>query len=198
MTFHRLAIAPSRPSLRARVVAAPLLALAVAACGATAPSASPATAPSSPSGPSSEPTAGAPTSAASVPAGPSLTPVPGTDESSPPATVGQTDTEWGRIWDTIPASFPRYPGSIPTDPGGGPASATLAVPTDPKTAATELQSALEASGYSTEAQSGPFEDGSIIIDSIGEDPACRVETRLAPQGSTTLMTVFYGTACPAP
>ncbi len=179
------------------VIALALGAALVAGCvGRASPSAPDASVPatsaaaSAAASPSGEPAASA--------GGPSLTPVPGSAAPSSPAIVGQTDTEWGRIWDALPATFPRYPGSIPTEPGQGPSSATLAVPTDPATAASQLQSALEAEGFSTEAQSGPFEDGSIVIDSVGEPTTCRVQTRLTPQSGTTLMTVFYGAQCPAP
>jgi hypothetical protein len=172
---------------------ATLVVLVVAACGSTAaPSGSPPAASAASASP-----APATAAASATPFVP--TPVPGSvGPASPVPTVSQTETDWGRIWDAIPAGFPRYPGSVPTETGSGPASAEFAVPTDPKTAATELQSALEAATYSTQAQSGPLEDGSIVIDSIGEDPACRVETRLSPLGGTTLMTVLYGACCPTP
>jgi hypothetical protein len=177
----------ARPAV---VVVAVVVAATVALTGCTAPpsrSASP-TAPAVPASPA--PSVG-PTASA-VPAGP-------TASSSPSAAaVGQTDTDWGRIWDVVPASFPRYPGTVSTETGAGPTSGEFSVPTDAKTAAAAMQSALEAAAYSTEAQSGPLEDGSIVIDSIGENAACRVQTRLAPLGSTTLMTVLYGAACPAP
>ncbi len=182
------------PSIHRRLAAAAVALLAlVAACGSPAP-----TAPT-PSA-SAAASAAVSTSASSAPSGVTPTPVPGSAQPASPsaAAAEQTETEWGRIWDAVPADFPRYPGSIPTETGAGPTSATLAVPTDPQTAATHLQAALEAASYSTEAQSGPLEDGSIVINSIGEDPACRVQTRLTPQSGTTLMTVLYGAACPAP
>ncbi len=58
------------------------------------------------------------------------------------------------------------------------------------------QVGLAAAGYSTEALSGPSEDGSLVIDSVGTDPACRVQTRIRPLGGTTMITVLYGAACP--
>jgi hypothetical protein len=43
---------------------------------------------------------------------------------------------------------------------------------------------------------GPAEDGSIVIDSVGEGD-CRIQTTIAPLGDTTFITVLYGAACPA-
>lgn len=157
------------------LAAAAALVLLTAACGAVDPSEAPGT-------PSPIPTSAATPATASPSAG----------------EPGQTETEWewGRIWDDIPATFPRVAGSIPTEMGEGPASATLAVPTDVQAAADFMQAALETAAYSTEAKSGPLEDGSFVIDSIGEDPACRVETRLTPLSGTTVMTVMFGAGCP--
>jgi hypothetical protein len=71
------------------------------------------------------------------------------------------------------------------------------VPADVATIAPFLQAALEGAGYSTEALSGPFEDGSMTIDSVGPDSLdCRVRTTIAPAGDTTLVTVLFGAACP--
>lgn len=171
----------------------PLLALCLvlAACGdVTGPIATP-----SPS-----------SSAASQPASPdepALTPVPGGSEASAPPDPGgpsgamtQTDTDWGRIWDALPAGFPVFPGSILTDAIEGPASAAFAVPAGAKEAADFMQAAAETEGYSTVALSGPFEDGSYVLDSLGESVDCRVQTRLTPLSGTTHMTVLFGAGCP--
>jgi hypothetical protein len=109
--------------------------------------------------------------------------------------VGQTDTEWGRIWDALPAGFPVYPGSIPTETRAGPVSAEFAVPAGPDTITTWLQASLEGAGYSTEALSGPLEDGSRVIESVA-DGGCRVETIVTPLSGTTHVTVRFGAACP--
>lgn len=123
-------------------------------------------------------------------------PSAGSPSAEPTAAVGQTDTDWGRIWDELPPGFPTYPGSVPTETGAGPVSAELAVPADVEDVVTFLQAALEDARYSTEALSGPMEDGSRIIDSVGDDPACRVQTVVAPTGGTTTVTVRYGAECP--
>jgi hypothetical protein len=158
----------------------------IAACGsassptpsASTPVASPsATAPVSPSLPTTRPSSG--------------------DEPSASPVVGQTQTEFGLIWDALPAGFPAYPGSQPTDTGDGPASGRFSVPADVATVAPFLQAALEGAGYSTLDLSGPFEDGSMTIESVGpESLDCRVQTTIAPAGDTTLVTVLFGAACP--
>jgi len=183
---------PSRRSTSRPVIALAGVALVVIGCGigsgaptsaapeSNAASTSPAVASSSPLAP---PTA-------------DTTPVP-VPSVGPAATPGQTKTAWGTIWDAVPPGFPRYPGSEPTETGAGPASATLSVPANVSMVATWMQSALERAGYSTEAMSGPFEDGSMVIDSVGPTSAqCRVETKIAPLGGTTVVTVLYGAACP--
>jgi hypothetical protein len=111
--------------------------------------------------------------------------------------VGQTDTDFGRIWDELPSGFPAYPGSNPTETGEGPVSGQFSVPADVPTVAAFLQAAMEGAGYSTDALSGPFEDGSMSLESSNPDfGACRVQTTIAPAGDATLVTVLYGADCP--
>jgi hypothetical protein len=59
-----------------------------------------------------------------------------------------------------------------------------------------MQGALETATFTTEALSGPFEDGSLVLDSVG-DAGCRIQTTIAPLGGMTFVTVLYGAACPA-
>lgn len=121
---------------------------------------------------------------------------PTATEAPPPVT--QTDTAWGRIWDALPEGFPIYPGAVESEEAGDgePVSATFTV-TDaaPDEIATALQSQLELATYSTEALSGPLEDGRFVIDSVG-DAGCRIETTVTPSGGLTLITVRYGADCP--
>jgi hypothetical protein len=128
-----------------------------------------------------------------------LTPVPGgTEQASGPVTGGpptQTDTDWGRIWDAIPDSFPRPGGSSPADSLGGPASGAFSIGAAPAEVVATMSSALAEAGYSTD-QSLPLEDGSIVIDAVGADPACRVQVQVTPLSGTTHMTVLYGAGCP--
>ena len=111
--------------------------------------------------------------------------------------VGQTDTDWGRIWDAVPADFPRFPGSkVADDTGDAPVSARFVVDGgDPEAIAAWMQSAMETATYSTEGLNGPLEDGSMVLDSVGE-AGCRIQTTVAPLGGTTFVTVRYGASCP--
>jgi len=63
--------------------------------------------------------------------------------------------------------------------------------------ATSIQAALEAATYSTEALSGPLEDGSFVLDSVGQGD-CRLQVTVTPQGGLTVMAVRYGAACSTP
>jgi hypothetical protein len=120
--------------------------------------------------------------------------------ASPSAQAGQTDTAWGRIWDSLPSGFPAYPGSTPAEEvASGPASAVLAIQgVDAKTIAGWMQSKLGLASYSTEALNGPLEDGSYVLDSTGPAPGCRVQVSIAPLGGLTTVTVLYGASCPKP
>jgi hypothetical protein len=123
-------------------------------------------------------------------------------EPSPDAEPGasgsitQTDTEWGRIWDGLPAGFPRYPGAAPADDAAAaPASARYQVSgSDPEAIAAWLQVGMETAGFSTDV-AGPLEDRTMTLDSVG-DAGCRIQTTIAPLGGMTFVTVLYGSDCP--
>jgi hypothetical protein len=160
-------------TLDRRAVAVALVSLfAFAACGSSASSATP-----------------TPAAAASV--------VPSVTGSIPPVS-GQTDTEWGRIWDTLPSGFPTYPGSTPgEETASGPASANLVVDgLDAKGIATLLQTLLTQAGYTTAGLSGPLEDGSYVLDMTGPPAGCKLQVTAAPTGGLTTVTILYGAACP--
>ena len=139
----------------------------------------------------------APTNAPSPAAASSIASNP-TAEASPPLLAGQTETTWGRIWDSVPDAFPTYPGSTPAgEAASGPASAVLAIQgVDARMIAGWMQSNLEQATYSTEALTGPFEDGSYVLESTGSAPGCRVQVSIAPLGDLTTVTVLYGASCP--
>lgn len=175
---------------RATRLAPIVLAVILAACGGTA-SATPV--PTDP-----EPTSGGPASPSQPPGGPSLTPVPGSSAGAPsqagiPTT---TDTEWGTIWDALPPSFPRDPSWSPVDPIDGPASGAFAIGASGEDVASMMQGALELANYSTFTMSGPFEDGSYVIESIGATETCRVETQVTPLSGVTHVRVRMSADCP--
>ena len=163
------------PGSLAGVVA--LIALLVAACGSGS---------ASPSAGQASATAG-PTAAASV-----------TSTASGGSGAGQTDTEWGRIWDTLPSGFPAYPGALPGDETAtGPASANLVVEgTDAKEIASVLENLLKQAGYTTEGASGPLENGSYQLDMVGPPAGCKIQVSATPTGTLTTLVVLYGAACP--
>lgn len=129
---------------------------------------------------------------------PVTTVVPSTAPSSVASVGSQTDTPWGRIWDTLPPGFPPVPGSTPSDEAAtGAASATLVVDGNAaRSIATSLRTALEAAGFRTEALSGPLEDGTYVLESVGTPTGCKVEVKASPLGSVTTVTVMYGSVCP--
>ena len=173
-----------RPSPRSGPTAARLLAaglaLVVAACGGSATSTPPGSTPG--------------------PTQPAPTEVPGAGDHTPAPTPGLLPSQaWGAAWDALPPGFPVPTGAKPAEPGDpadGPASGAFVIDGAPDDVAGAMQNGLTAAGYSTEALSGPLEDGSLVIDSVGRDPACRVQTRVRPLGGTTMITVLYGAACP--
>ena len=114
------------------------------------------------------------------------------------ARAAQTDTDWGRIWDSLPKGFPRYAGSVGSEEGAtGPASATLAVQgADPKAVATFYQGALSSDQYTTDGLSGPLEDGGYVLDMTGPASGCKVQVTATPTGGLITVTILYGAACP--
>jgi hypothetical protein len=154
-----------------------MLTIALAACSSAGSPASPS--PSSPSAIAATPT----TSAAATNAG---------------SATSQSDTDWGRIWDSLPPGFPSIPGSTPSEEAAnGPASATFTVNgSSAKAIATALQTQLAAGGYTTVALGGPLEDGTYTLDMTGQPAGCMVQVRTGPLGGVTTVTILYGATCP--
>lgn len=170
------------PRCRGVVIAALAVAIAVGGCLSQ----------SEPS-PTSPAVTASPSAATPPPADGTPSPLPA--ESRPPA-PGATETDWGTIWDVLPPGFPIYPGSSPTETGGGAASAVFDAPADVPTVTTWLQAALERAGFSTLSLSGPAEDGSMEIESAGPAVRCLARTTVTPLGGSTIVTVLYGVSCP--
>jgi hypothetical protein len=175
-------------SRRLVVAFLPIVVLVLAACGPGAASSGPAG--TTPVVTSSDPASDGPPS-------PILSAGPVDPVISGAPTTGQTDTEWGRIWDAVPAGFPTYPGStVAEDAGLEDVSGAWALDGgDPAEMATWFQAHLEQATFSTESLAGPQEDGSFLLDSVGED-GCKVEVQVAPAGGLVLVSVKYGAACP--
>ena len=121
------------------------------------------------------------------------------DAPNGPGQAGQTDTGWGRIWDDLPEAFPVFPGATAADDAAvEPASGTFALEgADPRAVASWMQTELERAAYRTEALNGPFEDGSYILELVG-DGECQIEVTVGPLGGLVAVTVRYGAACPSP
>lgn len=181
----------TRPAFRLAVSLA--MALAIGACGSSVPSVSPAAS----VGASTNPAPSSSTEA-SEPAG--LPSAEATPVASAGGEEGQTETEWGRIWDAPPAGLPVFPAAtLSEEAATGPATAVYVVEgAKPAALATWYQDAFSTAGFFTNSLSGPFEDGGYILEATGDDPACRVSMTIAPLGGTVSLTLLYGAACPHP
>ena len=119
---------------------------------------------------------------------------PGDSIASP--AVGQSDTEWGTIWDALPSSFPVPDGAKVADAPSGPVSGAYTVPKAKSTAAeiaAFFRDELDSIGFGT-GLDGPLEDGSYTVwSSNGE--GCETLTTVLPRGDESLVTVLYGAGC---
>jgi hypothetical protein len=127
----------------------------------------------------------------SASAGP--TDVPGASSSGE---AGQTDTEWGRIWDTLPANFPTPADAIDADPiDRGPTSGDFSIGAAPEDIKSFYDSALGTAGYVSSVQ-GPLENGAYVLDSASMVAGCQVQVTITPLSGVTHVTVLFGAACP--
>ena len=129
---------------------------------------------------------------------PAASPRPSTSPSGTLA-AGQTATDWGRIWDTLPSGFPTYPGAAPApEASSRPASARFVVSGGvAKAIAAWMSDQLKRDAYSIDAAMAPLEDGSYIVEAQ-RGAGCRVQVTATPTGGLTTITVLYGADCPNP
>ena len=160
-------------------ILASILAILVAGCGSAASTPKPV---ASPAG-----------------SAPVLTPVPGGMASpvvgasiAPPTT---TDTEFGKIFDSLPPSFPRLPGQEPAATGAGPTSGSFAVNMSVADARKIIEVSLVSAGWTVTVGS-PLEDGTVVLEARGATPGCKTEVRFTPVSGTVIMSVLYGASCP--
>jgi hypothetical protein len=144
---------------------------------------------SGPSGVTGSATPGEPSTAASSAA------------SSAPSTAaetGQTDTEWGRIWDTLPSRFPEIPGARPSEEAAtGPASATFVIGGDvSRQVAAALVTLLAGADFPTGGLGTPLESGAYVLEATGPTAGCKLQVTVEPMGGETLVTILYGADCP--
>jgi len=182
---------PDHRPWRRLVTIVAVVAATLAACGPSVTA--------SPNSPTASPTASPVATEIGPTATTEPTPVPTVSGATPtPSPPSQSDTDRGRIWDALPASFPTYPGASPTEVGQGPASATLSLtsnPTEPAEVVAYYQTALTTAGFDPVVTSGPMEDGSYQVEASG--PAgCAAWVTVARLGTDTVITILYGAECP--
>jgi hypothetical protein len=168
-------IAPRRPAAGSVVaIVAITLGILMVACGsATTSSQAP----------------GSPARSAPVPGGPASPVVRAT--IAPPTT---TDTEFGKIFDSLPPSFPKLLGQEPSETGAGPTSGSFAARMSVGDARKVIEVSLVAQGW-TVAVGSPLEDGTVVLEATAQ-AGCKAEVRFTPVSGTVIMSVLYGASCP--
>jgi hypothetical protein len=129
------------------------------------------------------------------PTGGAATPTP--PAASPTTGAGQVDSEWGPVWDALPAAFPVHPGAQEAEPDV-PASAAFTIPATAtvtaRAVATWYGERLATTGPG--GIDGPLEDGSYTAWSSKGD-GCDIRVSALPRGSEEIsVTVFLGALCP--
>lgn len=175
--------APRRWAARSFV---PILAIALALLGAACNP----TATGSPSRSATTSATASVPSLTAVPGGPSSP--AGSAQASLPTT---TETDFGRIWDALPPSFPTLPGQQTADPGAGPTSGSFVVNMTAEDAARAMAAALTNLGWTADVASA-LEDGTVVLDAGGAREGCATEVRFTPMSGTVVMSVLYGAECP--
>jgi hypothetical protein len=149
---------------------------------------------------SSPATTVAPTATAAAPTTSAAPVAPSLDIEQPGLTpsTGQTDSDWGPIWDDLPPGFPVPPGAEPLESGAGTVTAAWTVASggspDPQAIAQLYADAFSAAGYGG-GRDGPLEDGSSTA-WASNGYGCDILVTAKPRGEETLVTVLYGAGCP--
>lgn len=145
-------------------------------------------------GPTGAPS-GSGASAPPIATGGATAPALGSPAATPP---GQTETAWGRIWDSVPPSFPAIPGAQPAEAGADPVSAAFDLPAAAGGVADIARTyvdALGAAGWSATLD-GPLEDGSFVVDAARAGTLCQARVQAIPLGGIVRLAVLYGASCP--
>jgi hypothetical protein len=178
--FHVSDYHPRMDRTRSIAVSA-LLSLVVGACGFGAG------APSAPPSPSPTATIAPPETERPIP----------TDTFNP-SLPRQSESEWGPIWDAVPASYPIPDGAVPADADHGPVSGAYTVAKDvatPRAIGEFYRDAIEEDGFGGTGLDGPVEDGSFTVWS-SNGYGCETRVTILPRGDESLITVLYGALCP--
>lgn len=118
-------------------------------------------------------------------------------ESFAPNLPGQSETDWGPIWNALPPSYPVPEGAEPAEADSGPVSGAYTVAQDVSTArqlADYYAAALDEAGFGGTGIDGPLEDGSIQVWS-SSGYGCDSIVTILPRGQESLITVLFGALC---
>ena len=110
---------------------------------------------------------------------------------------GQVDTEWGPIWETVPAGFPVLAGAQPAE-ADTVVSAAYTIPTSsfPNARAVADEYARQLALVYGGGINGPFEDGSYET-WASNGYGCDIRVLALPRGSEEVyVTVLFGALCP--
>lgn len=140
---------------------------------------------------------GSPSASLIATSAPAETDQPIETETFDPSLPGQSESEWGPIWDAVPASYPVPEGAVPADADQGPVSAAYTVASDVAEAraiAEFYRDALEEDGFGGSLMDGPLEDSSFTVWS-SNGYGCDSLVTVLPRGEESLITVLFAALC---